>query len=251
MKATVILKPLEYNLETTGEKWRQGEKINGQIKIKNNSQDVAHLAVLKIVLSSGNYKKVKAKDKKAWERLSEVPLAENISINPSEEKVYKWDFQLSEDCRITDKDGSLYLRFLNEDDDLPAGNIEVNILPKIVINQFLEVFDNFLRFKIGTMKYSKGMVEVKLTPPASRELSHIDGLILRMSEVGGNLKLEYNFNMRVLEMMGTTMTAEKKSKQFEQTLTAKQYYVYGSPDQDFIRNSIGSILNEIKPKMML
>jgi hypothetical protein len=117
--------------------------------------------------------------------------------------------------------------------------------------QFLEIFDNFLRFKIGVPKYSKKMVEVKLTPPASRELGHIDSLILKLSEVQNTLKIEYTFNMRVLGMTGTTMVAEKKVKTFEQNLSSKQYYSYGHPDQDFIIASIKEILAEVKPRLSL
>jgi len=72
-----------------------------------------------------------------------------------------------------------------------------------------------------------------------------------MSEIQSTLKLEYTFNMRVLEMSGTTMTAEKKTKFFEQTLSSKQYYDFGSPNQDFILASINSILSDVKPKMLL
>lgn len=251
MKGTVFLKPLEYNIETSGEKWRQGEKIKGSLKIKNNGVESIELPAVKIALSIGNYKKVKVLDVKAWDLVSEVTLSDQLLLKASEEKEFPWEFQLAEDCRITDKDGSIYLRFLNLQADLPAGNIELLIQPKLVMLQFLEIFDNFLRFKIGPMKFSKGMVEVKLTPPSSRELGHIDSLVLRMSEIQNTLKLEYLFNLRVLEMTGTTMTAEKKTKSFDQTLNSKQYYSYGSPDQEFIIASINKILIEVKPRMSL
>jgi hypothetical protein len=251
MKATVILKPLEYNIETVGEKWRQGEKVKGILRVKNNGIENIELPMLKISLSSGNYKKVKAKDKKAWESLDSSILAEKILLNAGEEKNYSWEFQLAEDCRISDKDGSAYLRFLNEEDEIPAGNIELLVEPKQVMIQFLEIFDNFLRFKIGPKKYSKGMVEVKLTPPNSRELSSVEGLVLRMCEVEGQLNLEYTFNTRVLEMIGTTMSTEKKVKQFKQILNQKQYYVFGAYEQEFILNSLNSIVDQVKPKLML
>lgn len=251
MKATVILKPLEYNLETAGEKWRQGEKVKGTLKVKNNGSESVDLPKLTISLNSGNYKKIKAKDKKAWELLSDITLAESLTLKPSEEKEYPWEFELKEDCRITDKDGSVYLRFLGDNEDLPAGNIELNVEPKLAMLQFLEVFDIFLRFKIGPKKYVKGMVEVKLTPPTSRELGHVDSLVLKMSEVNQTMKLEYAFNVRSLEMSGTTMSSEKNTKVFDQTLSAKQYLSYGSPNQEFITTSINTILTQVKPKMML
>jgi hypothetical protein len=127
MKGTVHINPLEYNIETSGEKWRQGESIKGLLKIKNNSGASVEIPALKISLSSGNYKKVKLNDTKSWEKIEESVLTNDFFLNGHEEKEFPWAFLLAEDCRITDKDGSIYLRFLNHQEDLPSGNIELVI----------------------------------------------------------------------------------------------------------------------------
>ncbi|MFA6238010.1 MAG: hypothetical protein WC635_11820 [Bacteriovorax sp.] len=255
MKGTVFLKPLEYNIEALGEKWRQGDKIKGTLKVKNHGPDKMVLPFLKVSLSSGNYKKIKAKDKKTWEIVFEKTLGESITVDASCEVEFSFEFTLPEDCRTTDKDGSLYLVFVdnvNKADSWPAGHIELIILPKLVLEQILQILENFIRFKISQTKYSKGMVEVKLSPPTSRELSHVDSLILRIKEVDKTLNIEYLFNLRVLDMAGGTMTAEKKTKQFEQNFSSKQYTIYGdSINQDFIIESINSILKDVKPKLLM
>ena len=251
MKGTTFFKSLEYNLETIGERWRQGEKIQGILKIKNNSTEKVELPFFNISLCSGNYKKIKSKNIKAWEVLAETTLGKDILIQPLEEKEFPWNFVLPEDCRITDKDGSLYLTFLDKTYDWPTGYIELIINPKIVMLQFLEIFENFLRFKVAQTKFSKGMVEVKLKPATSREFSHVESLVIQMKEVDENLSIVYIFNLNVLEMLSGNLMAQKKIKQFEQTISSKQFYLYkDSPNQDFIIELINSVLKEIKPKFL-
>jgi hypothetical protein len=252
MKGTIFSKPLEYNIDIAGEKWSQGDKVKGTMKIKNHGADNVTLSALQVVLASGNYKKIKAKDKKGWESLAEVTLGESIALNPNEEKEFPWEFKLAENSRITDKDGSLYVTFSDtKNAEWPVGMLELAVHPKQIILQFLEIFENFIRFKVAQTKYAKGMVEVKMNPPKSRELSNVEGLVLRIQEVEKTLKLEYNFTVSVLDMAGGAMTAEKKTKQFEQSFTSKQYLIYGdSINQDFLIESIQSILKEVKTKLL-
>lgn len=253
MKGTTFLKPLEFNLEAAGEKWRQGDKVKGTLNIKNHSNDSLELPVMKIVLCEGQYKKIKAKDAKAWKVLSETKLEEPFLLKAQQEKGFSFEYTLPENCLITDKNASLYLAFYDKSgkDEQPAGHIELVIEPKLVITQILDCIQSFIRFKVVQMKYAKGMIEVKLSPPSSsRELSTIDNLILNLSEVDKTLKINYEFNMRVLDMAGGAMSAQKKVREFEQTFTSKQYLQYDSLNQDFILQSINSVLNEVKPKFL-
>lgn len=252
MKGTIFLKPMEYNIEALGEKWRQGDKIKGTLKIKNHSAEKIVASVIKIALLAGSYKKVKVKDKKAWDRVQLITAAENISLSGNGEVEFPFEFQLSENCPITDKNGSVYLAFFDEDEAWPVGNIELTIKPKIVIEQVLEVFVNFLRFKVKEIKYSRSMIDVKFAPPVSREMSNVDSLILSISEVDKTLTLDYVFQLRVLEMTGAAMVAQKKTKEFKQTLISKQYLIYGdSLNQDFIISSANEVLKEVTPKFMV
>jgi hypothetical protein len=251
MKGTIFSKPLEYNIIADGEKWRQGDKIKGSFKIKNHGDQVIVLPVLKILLAVGNFKKVKVKDNKALDYFNEVVLGENISIAGLEDKEFFWEFLLSEDCQITDKDRSIYLAFKDHDNLWPTGLLELTIAPKLAIQQVLEIFDNFLRFKIGQIKFSKGMVEIKLNPPTSKELSHVESLVLRMKEVDKTLDIEYLFNMHVFEMVAGNLMAQKKVKQVDQKMTSKQLYIYGdSLNHDFIISSINTIIKEATPRFL-
>ena len=251
MKATVFLNPLEYSIEAIGEKWHQGDKLKGSLKIKNSGVEKIELAVVKVAICQGNYKKIKAKDIKGLSIASEYILSEACIINPMEECVYSFDFKLSENCNITDKNGSLYLAFFDKDDKNPAGHIELRIEPKIVIQQILQILESFLRFKVKEIKYNKDLIEVKLVPPSSRELSNVDGLLLSMSEIDKNLTLKFFFNLRVLNISGVTMQSEKTTKEMEQKFNSKQYLIYGdSINQEFIIESVQEILNLVKTKLL-
>ncbi len=250
MKTIIIKKPIEYNFEALGEKWRQGEKLKGIVSIKNNGSEKIEIPHLRVSLLSGIYKKVKVKDPKAFESFKELDLEKNISLSASESKIFDFEFLLPEDCRITDKDGSVYLALFDVDESTPTGNLELNITPKIMLTQFLEIMDNFLRFKVGVMKFNKGMIEVKLTPPASKDFSQVEGLLLKMKEVDKNLILEYHFTNKKIEMNGSSMSTAKVAQKFDQTISAKEFYIYGdSVNQDKIIVLINSILNQVKPKI--
>ncbi|MBC7538006.1 MAG: hypothetical protein H7281_04245 [Bacteriovorax sp.] len=252
MKGTIILKPLEYNIFADGEKWRQGDMIKGSLKIKNHSMDNIELPALKISLAVGNFKKIKSKDKKAWESLAEIAFGEKISVAPSEEKEFTWEFKLPEDCQITENDKSIFLTYKDHDDTWPTGLLELVVDPKIVIIQFLEILDNYLRFKVGTPKFSKGLVEIKCKPPTSKEMSHVDSLILRMKEVDKTLDIQYIFNLHVFEMVAGNIMAQKKITQVDQQLTSKQYYIYGnSLNHDFLISSISTVIKEATPRFFL
>ena len=143
MKSTIFSKPLEYSLVADGEKWRQGDRIKGSLKIKNHGSETIDLAQAKMSLAVGNFKKIKSKDSKAFDLIVEKKLSERFSLTALEEKSFDWDFLLPEDCQITEKDKSLYLTFKTNSEDWPTGQLELVIEPKLVMMQFLEIFGNF------------------------------------------------------------------------------------------------------------
>lgn len=252
MKSTIFLKPLEYSILADGEKWRQGDKIKGMLKIKNHSTDTINISLVKMTLALGHFKKIKTKDKKAWDSLSEITMGQTIILPASGEQDFPFEFVLPEDCQITEKDKSLFLTFKSGDELWPLGQLELVIEPKLVMLSFLDIFQNFLRFKVVQTKYSKGMVEFKLNPPNSKELSHVESLLLRMKEVDKTLELEYIFSMHVFELVAGNMMAQKKQVQLNRSLTSKQYSFYGdSLNQDFIIASISEVIKEATPKFNL
>ena len=253
MKASIFLKPLEYNIEILGEKWQQGALVKGVVKVKNNGSEKTSISNLKIALCSGSYKKLKTKDAKTFEVIAESIFGKDTHFKNMEEKEFPWEFKLDENARITDKDGSLYIILKDQSDASvwPIGILELTIIPKIIITQFLEIFENFIRFKIAQIKYVKEMIEVKMTPPKTRELAHVESLILRIKEVENTLSLDYQFNVSAIDMTTPTITTQKKCKQFARIHPAKEYLIYGdSINQELLISSINAVVSEVKNKLL-
>ena len=98
MRGTFFLKPLELNLDVTGESWSQGDEVSGTLAIKAHGE--ADLSKIGIHLCEVNMKKFKAKDPAAFKVLESLPAAtESTSFN----------FKLSQSCLITEKTTSLYI----------------------------------------------------------------------------------------------------------------------------------------------
>lgn len=251
MKSTIFLKPMEFGLEALGESWRQGQTIKGSLILKNHGLESVTFPLLKVALAAGKFKKIKSRADLAWEEVSRTIVGNNISINPGSEEGYNFSFNLPEDCPITDKDGSLYLIFSDkEDNSWPLGFLELVIAPKIAITQFIEVFENFLRFKVAQQKFSKGMIELKMNPPASREYGHIDSLVLRIKELNKTMDLEYNFTISAFDTSTGGMMAQKKAVKVNKSISAKDYCISGDvPNPDFMKSFITSVIKESTPKI--
>ena len=246
MKSTFFSRPLEFSIETVGEKWRQGDKLQGCIKLRNHLSDSVTLSKLDIQLEIGHFKKIKIRDEKSFEMISILQLAEKFSILPNQENEFAFNFKLPANCQITDKDRSLFLTLKLNEEIYPVGHLELVVIPKLLFLQFIEVLETFYRFKVAQMKYIKGNIEFKLAPPKSRDLSHVDSFVLKMKEEESTLKLEYLFSLNSFVMEGSVMSVQKKTKEFKQSLHLKQCYTYGeSLNHDFIKSSIDSILSEV------
>ena len=246
MKSTFFSKPLEFSIEALGEKWRQGDKLKGQIKLKNHSNENINIANLVIGLEVGLFKKIKTRDVKSFEKITNLELVKSVSIKANLENEFPFQFDLPFNCQITDKDRSLFLTLLLNDESYPVGHLELMIIPKLLFLQFIEVLENFYRFKVAQMKYVKGSIEFKMNPPKSRELSHIDSFVLKMKEGELTFELDYLFSMNSFVMEGSVMNVQKKNKEFKQSLNLKQCYTYGEAlNHDYIKYSIETILNEV------
>lgn len=249
MKGTIFLRPLEFGIEAIGEKWRQGETLKGRLKIKNHGADEVSFSKILIELDSAKFRKIKNKDNDAFTSIEAHCLQESVVLKKDEEREWPFQFSLSEDCPITDKDGSLYLVIKTNEGDI-AGSLELVIEPKLAIVNFIEVFENFLRFKVQQTKFSKGMIELKMKPPGSREFGHIDSLVLRIKETKKTMELEYNFTISAFDTSSGTTLAQKKTIKVNKTLIARDYCLSQDvPNPDFMKSSITAVIKESTPKI--
>ncbi len=242
MRGTLFKDGIEYNVEINGESWIQGQTIKGVLRLKGQGD----VSPVRVILGYGKFKNIKslAEDKK-WEIIEEIVLSDSTSANPAEYQEFEWSFNLAEDAPITDKQGSLFLLYG------PDGCLQLNIEMKEIFKQYLEIFENFFRFKAAQIKYKKGGVDIKFNPPKSNELASVDGLNSFLQLKEDNFVIKYNFKLTSLDSIGGSVMAKKKEKEIITELTPKEYLIYGSsPNQEKIIDSIKEVIQQVKPKFM-
>ncbi|MGI4992830.1 hypothetical protein ACRXCV_09385 [Halobacteriovorax sp. GFR7] len=241
MRGTFFLKPLELNLELAGESWPQGELINGELTIKAHGQ--ADLSKIGIHLCEVNMKKFKAKDESAFKVIETVEAGgEQTSFS----------FKLAENCLITEKATSLYVVCGDLDSPFECGHLQLDILPNKNILSFIEIFENFLKFKFKPLKNKAGLVQAKVTPPDIKDWTSIQTMNLGMSCVENNLNLSFEFKVKKMSYEGGAVETKEVKIKNELKLMPKDYILFENTlNQDFIIGELNKVLDEVRFKPVI
>jgi len=251
VRATLFKDGLEFKFEVNGERWLQGATIEGELFLKNHRPEVFETKKLNVRLCWGDFKKVKTRDAKAFTPLSSTELSTSEILNSGEEKSWKWSIKLEDNCPISEKNGSLYLLFGDEVQQL-GGDLQLNIDPKEVYKEIIKLMENFLRFKMKDISSKKGLVTAKFAPPLSKDFSSVDSLLMSFALEQQELKLHYEFKVKRVTL-GATNTDLKMAKdvsQLEQKLDPKRYLIGKSLDQDFVLKQLQAAIDTVKLKSM-
>ncbi len=249
MKGTFFQQPLEFSLDIQGESWMQGQEIKGNLIIRNHGADDVDLSHYGVTLAHTDAKKLKAKNEKAFSNKEKHPFPNGTKLSPSEEKNLEWQFTLSSDCPITEKSSSPYIFCGNHEDLFEGGHLELQVDPIEILSKYIEIFENFFRFKRKTLKNKKGFIDVAYTCPGGKDMGQIEKLNQQLRIIDGRLQINWLFKLNKLGYDEGRVVEEKVEKVYEQTLESKQYSIYGdSPNQDGIIASINEILDQAKKK---
>ncbi len=243
MKATFFFKPLEFNLNIDGETWSQGDHVKGQLNIVNHSGDSVDLSNIKVQLCFCAAKKVKVKDESGITVLESVDYASGDQVD--------FDFKLAQDCQITESTGSLYIICGDASDPFGGGLMQLNILPKKVITDFVEVFEQFYRFKLKNFKNKKGFIEAAVVPPSSKDWTSIQKMSLQFKMVEEDMDVTFNFAVKKMSFESIETKTKDTKLSFNHVLTPKDYSRYGSVNQDGIQKVIDEVLEQVKLKPLL
>ena len=251
MKGTFFQKPLEYNIEVLGESWNQGGKVSGTLIVRNHGSDEIELNGKGVSLCLTDAKKFKAKDPAAISPMATQEYSENQTLPGGGEASLDFEFPLDKDCPITENTSSLYVNCGEFEDPFNGGHLQLNIKPINVINNYIEIFENFFKFQVKTMKNKKGFIDIKMVAPDSKELGAVEQLNLNVAMKEDDLNIKYIFKLKKLAYDAGNVAAKSEKKEFKQTLTKKQHTSFGdSPNQDGIQKSINEILDQIKSKSL-
>ena len=251
MRSVYIQQPLEYQIDVEGESWNQGEVVKGQIRIRNMSSKTVAVKTSQIILAHGLKKAFKEGTMVPWEVLEKQVVAQDIALQAGSELTFGWNFNLSTDCPITDKQGGLYLLF-GGDEALTEGgrlNLQINLHP--ILQNYLQTFTTQFRFLEKYQKRKSEWTEVKLIPPDSREYPNMDYVLCFLRIHDEQLEAHYRFKMSGLGRTGEKMTVTKKNRELEQSIPQEKYLQPGGfPNRACFRENIDQALNIARPEVI-
>ena len=251
MRSVYIQQPLEYQIDVEGESWNQGEVVKGQIRIRNMSSKTVAVKTSQIILAHGLKKVFKEGTMVPWEVLEKQVVAQDIALQAGSEQTFGWNFDLSTDCPITDKQGGLYLLF-GGDEALTEGgrlNLQINLHP--ILQNYLQTFTTQFRFLEKYQKRKSEWTEVKLIPPDSREYPNMDYVLCFLRVHDEQLEAHYRFKMSGLGRTGEKMTVTKKDRELEQSIPPEKYLQPGGfPNRACFRENIDQALNIARPEVI-
>ena len=251
MRSVYIQQPLEYQIDVEGESWNQGEVVKGQIRIRNMSSKTVAVKTSQIILAHGLKKAFKEGTMVPWEVLEKQVVAQDIALQAGSDLTFGWNFNLSTDCPITDKQGGLYLLF-GGDEALTEGgrlNLQINLHP--ILQNYLQTFTTQFRFLEKYQKRKSELTEVKLIPPDSREYPNMDYVLCFLRIHDEQLEAHYQFKMSGLGRTGEKMTVTKKNREIEQSIPQGEYLQPGGfPNRACFRENIDQALNIARPEVI-
>jgi hypothetical protein len=249
MKGVFFQKPLEFSIEAFGESWSQGDTLKGSLNIKSHNPSIEiEYSKVGIHLCLINLKKYKAKDLKAIQ-----VLASKTAISAETE----FNFQLEQNCHITEKASSLYLICGDIESPFEAGLLELNIIPAKSILDFKELFENFFKFSLKPFKNKLdkklgNYIETKVTPPNSPEWTPVLGMNIRTRTFRDEFELIFSFKLKTMSYDLDNIGTKDSKKEIKKFLSKKEYLSFGDNlNQDFFRKLITEVLDEVKLKSLI
>ncbi|OUR94047.1 hypothetical protein A9Q84_18210 [Halobacteriovorax marinus] len=244
MKSVFFQKPLEFTIDISGESWKQGENVSGSLSVKSHSGDALNYADYGIFLVKGDNKKIKKKDPKGITVIGETLLGDSDNLS--------FSFDLDINCPITETSSGLYIICGKKDELLEGQQMALKVLPGQTITSFIEVIENFLRFKVKSLKYKKEALEATIVVPNTKDYSKIMQFKLIFSKSEENLLLNYQFKIKSIDFSGGFTGTKDSNEEFKQVFTPKEYLSYGdSINQDFIVKKLNEIIDQVKLKPLV
>ena len=245
MKGTLFSKPLEWNLETIGESWQQGDTLKGILKVINHGSEPQSLSGLGVALAYADIKKVHARVEGALKHEASL-LFQDSELGAGKEALLNFSFNISPNGTVTDKKTSYYLGFGK---NLSEGQLQVKVEPKKLYSMIVGLLDTFYRFKIKEIKGTPKGVEFKLIPPTSRDMANIETLNLLFSMHENNLDMTYNFQIKKLDTASTVTKICKENITVQKRLSPKEYSLGKDMiNQDQLLRNVESAIAEVKLK---
>lgn len=249
MKGTFFNKPLEFSIDIDGESFRQGGQLKGSLLVRNHGDEDVNLSSFGVSLAQTDSKKLKAKNLKGLTNIQALNFASDKVLSSKGEESLEWEFDLPSDSPISEKSSGPYIYYGPVEEVFEGGHLELQVLPIEILEKYIEIFENFHRFKRKALKNKKGFIDVQYTCPGGKELGQIEKLNQQLRIVDSKLEVNWIFKLNKLGYKDGSVVEEKVEKIFEQSLDKKAYMDFGDfPNQDGILASIKEVLDQAAKK---
>jgi len=246
MRSSIIESNLDWHLTIQGEQWMQGQAIQGELKIANKSDIVQTVLNPRLLIAYVDIKKFKSLDEKSFKEIHPI-LFSTVELAAKESKIFPWNYQLDLNSYITDKKHSLYILWGDLSKKIPA-SLMLSITPHQSIMKVLETWEVFFRFtKKDCISLKDNSLEIKLSPPHSKEFATMECLKLKIKQSDKKLNIFATAELKKIKADTTGMSLVKSEKKHEVTWDEKQYLLMpGHLNQDFLQNEIKSLIAQVK-----
>ena len=243
MKGTFFSKPLEWNIETNGESWLQGQWLEGVLKVRNHGTGPVDLTGSGVGLSLAEMKKVHTRKDGAL-KIERSTFFSDSEIMAGAEIELKFSFLIDANSAVSDKKSTYYLTYGNK---LTEAQLQLKIEPMAIFSKIAGLLDTFYRFKLKELRAAKKGVEFKFIPPSSKEMATIESLSLIFFMNKENLHMTFDFLVKKLDTSSVITKLKKESVVIEKSLSASEYALGRELiNQDQLLKTIGDALKEIK-----
>lgn len=231
MKGAFFQKPYEFGLRIDGETWNQDDTVAGELTVKNQGGESLNKDAFKVCLVYGDLRKVRARAEGCFDVIASADLGESGS----------WSFKLDRNSPITDSSSSLFIAYGSGNALEKVGQLQLIVHPDKIIQEYLAVLQTDFRFVIRTQKMSKGRVEIKLVPPASKAFAMLEHLMLSFQFKGDALEAQYLFHTKKIEATAASVDMKKEKKQTTHSIPPEAYLL---PSGRFNHEKVGTFIQE-------
>jgi hypothetical protein len=250
MRSVFFQRPLEYQIETSGEEWNQGDSLSGTLRVRNNGGDSLSTQAVQILLAYALKKELKDGKADAWQ-VRETLNFDLPELDAGAQHTAEWTLPLPSDCPLTDKSGTLFLLFGGTEVLENGGRIDLQVRLHPLLQSFLQTFTTQFKFLEKHRKHVKGWAEAKLNPPDTQEYSSLDHLLCHLRVREEQLEVRHFFKVKVFSREENYVKMRRKTRELEQSLSPEDYLQTGGfPNRNYFRKRIDEALEIVRNSIL-
>jgi hypothetical protein len=246
MRGVFIQQPFEFRLEIQGDCFVQGTSVPCVLSAKNHGDSPAILDTPKLMLTTANLKKVKAKDVSGFEAVVAPELERGVEVAAKGEYAFKHSFELDINSAISDKSQSPYVLYGNSSDIAGLGQLMLTVSPHPHLRSIFDTMTSMFSFVAKGETWKDGWTCARFKPPESRRMSFVDELTLSVSQLNDSLELRFVFSVKKFDTSLTKVDVKKGKAEVRQSWPRSEYLFGGDfLNQQYAEKMIDSALAEV------